>query len=69
MGANAATASTRRSASFVSTSRGTAAMSTISINMTALPSMTGMAARTPTSPSPSTAVPLVTTATVSPTEV
>ncbi len=44
-------------------------MSTISIRMTHLPSMTGMAALTPTSPRPSTAVPLVTTATVSATDV
>ena len=53
----------------MSTNTGMALMSATCIRMTALPSMTGIEARTPTSSSPSTAAPLEMTATVFPTEV
>ncbi len=63
------TVCTNASGSRVSTNTGMALMSATCIRMTALPSMTGIEARTPTSSSPSTAAPLEMTATVFPTEV
>ena len=52
------------SVSVVSRQIGNASMSANRLNSAALPSMTGSAASGPMSPSPSTAVPSVTTATV-----
>ena len=52
------------SGSFVSRATGQASTLPNCLNRTALPSMTGMAADGPMSPSPKTAVPSVTTATV-----
>ena len=63
VGASRRTASMTCSGSFVSRQMGNASTPPNSLNRMALPSMTGMAAAAPISPSPSTAVPLVTTAT------
>ena len=54
------------STSFVSRQIGQASTPPNSLNSIALPSITGIAASGPMSPSPSTAVPSVTTATVLP---
>ena len=64
LGARRATVSTISSTSVVSRHSGTASICAKVLNSTALPSITGMAAAGPMSPSPSTAVPSVTTATV-----
>ncbi len=61
-----AIASTSSSTVPVSMHTGTASMSPKCLNSTALPSITGIAARGPMSPSPRTAVPSVMTATVLP---
>ncbi len=63
-GASARTISTMASGSLVSRQIGTASTFANVLNSTALPSITGIAPRGPMSPSPSTAVPSVTTATV-----
>ena len=63
-GAIAAMISTSRAGSFSSIRIGTAFNPTSAANSAALPSMTGRPASAPMSPRPSTAVPLVTTATV-----
>ena len=65
-GASAFTTPRSRPASFVSRQIGHASTPPNSLNSIALPSITGMAASGPISPSPSTAVPSVTTATVLP---
>ena len=62
-GASAATISTIRSVSLVSSTIGTASRPANSLNRQALPSITGSEADGPMSPSPSTAVPSETTAT------
>ena len=59
-----ATASTISSTVPVSMHTGTASTSAKCLKSTALPSITGIAASGPTAPSPSTAVPSLTTATV-----
>ncbi len=63
-GAMSLTALTISSGSFVSRQIGNASTSANSLNRTALPSITGIAASGPMSPSPRTAVPSETTATV-----
>ena len=63
-GAIAFTVATISSTSFVARQMGQASTPPNSLNSIALPSMTGRAASGPMSPSPSTAVPSVTTATV-----
>ncbi len=63
-GEMAFTMDTISSASVVSRQIGKASMSPKRLNSAALPSMTGIAASGPMLPSPSTAVPSVTTATV-----
>ena len=63
-GAMCVTACTISSGSLVSRQIGKASTSANSLNRHALPSITGIAARGPMSPSPSTAVPSETTATV-----
>ena len=63
VGSSAATMSTKRSMSVSSTSRSNTSMPANFLNRTALPSITGLEARGPILPSPSTAVPLVITAT------
>jgi hypothetical protein len=63
-GAIAATVRTISSTSLVARQTGQASMPPNSLNRTAFPSITGIAASGPMSPSPSTAVPSVTTATV-----
>ena len=63
VGSNRATVSTKRSGSRSSISMSNTSMSANFLNSTALPSMTGLLARLPMAPSPSTAVPLVITAT------
>ena len=64
LGASRTTVSTISSASLVSRQIGTASTPPNCLKSTALPSITGIAARGPMSPSPRTAVPSVTTATV-----
>ena len=64
VGASSFTAWTISSGSFVSRQIGNASTSPNSLNSIALPSMTGIAARGPMSPRPSTALPSVTTATL-----
>ena len=64
VGAIRITVSTISSVSLVSRQIGKASTSANSLNSIALPSITGMAASGPMSPSPSTAVPSETTATV-----
>ena len=64
VGAIAETTATISSGSFVSRQIGNASTPANSLNSIALPSITGIAARGPMSPSPRTAVPSVTTATV-----
>ena len=63
-GAIASTVAMIRSVSFVSRQIGQASTPPNSLNSCALPSITGIAAAGPMSPSPSTALPSVTTATV-----
>ncbi len=63
-GAIASTAATISSTSFVASAIGQASTPPNSLNRSALPSITGIAASGPMSPSPSTALPSVTTATV-----
>ena len=63
VGSRRATASTKRSTSVVSSSRSKQSTFANFLNSTALPSMTGFEASAPIAPSPSTAVPLVMTAT------
>ncbi len=63
VGSRAATMSTSRSTFFSFTSISKTSILANFLNNTALPSITGLAARGPMSPSPSTAVPLETTAT------
>ena len=63
LGAIRATVSTISSTSVVSRTSGTASTPPKSLNSSALPSITGSAARGPMSPSPRTAVPSDTTAT------
>ena len=63
-GANAVTAATISSGSCVARQIGTASTPANRLNSTALPSITGIAARGPMLPRPSTAEPSVTTATV-----
>ena len=63
-GAIAFTIATISSGSFVSRQSGHASTPPNSLNRSALPSITGIAASGPMSPSPSTAVPSETTATV-----
>ena len=63
-GAIAVTAATISSVSFVARQIGHASTEPNSLNSIALPSITGIAASGPISPSPSTAVPSLTTATV-----
>ena len=63
-GAIASTAATIASGSLVLRQIGQASMPPNSLNSSALPSITGIAAAGPISPSPSTALPSVTTATV-----
>ena len=63
-GANAVTTDTISSTSWVSRQIGTASTPPNCLNSTALPSITGIAARGPMLPRPSTADPSVTTATV-----
>ena len=63
VGSSAATMSTKRSGSGSSTSMSKTSMPANFLNRTALPSITGLAASGPMLPSPSTAVPLVTTPT------
>jgi hypothetical protein len=69
LGASAATVATTWSTSVVARQIGTASMPANRLNSSALPSMTGMAAAGPISPSPRTAVPSLTTATVLATQV
>ncbi len=69
LGASRATVSMISSVSVVARHSGTASTPPNSLNSTALPSITGMAAAGPMSPRPSTAVPSVTTATVFGTQV
>ncbi|MNC00802.1 hypothetical protein D3C75_481380 [compost metagenome] len=64
VGASALTTAIISSVFFVSRQIGTASTSANCLNSAAFPSMTGMAARGPMSPSPSTAVPSLITATV-----
>ena len=64
VGAIRRTASTIRSGSWVSRQIGKASIAANSLNSIALPSITGIAASGPMSPSPSTAEPSETTATV-----
>ena len=64
VGASAATISTSWSTSVVARHSGTASMFAKCLNSNAFPSITGIAASGPTSPSPSTAAPSETTATV-----
>ena len=64
VGAIAFTVATISSGSFVSRQIGNASTSANSLKSIALPSITGIAASGPMSPSPSTAVPSETTATV-----
>ena len=66
VGANARTMPTISSTSVVSRQSGNASTPANSLNSIALPSMTGIAASGPMSPSPSTAVPSETTATMLP---
>ena len=66
VGAAAFTNAMISSTSFVSTQSGNASTSANSLKSSALPSITGIAASGPMSPSPSTAVPSDTTATVLP---
>ncbi len=63
VGSSAATTSTNLSTSVSFSSRSNTSMSANFLNRQALPSMTGLPARGPMAPSPSTAVPLVMTAT------
>ena len=63
VGSSAATTSMKRAESVASTSRSNTSMSANFLNRQALPSMTGLPASGPMLPRPSTAVPLVTTAT------
>ena len=63
VGSSAATISTILSTSSASSSMSKTSMPANFLNRTALPSITGLAARGPIAPRPSTAVPLVTTAT------
>ena len=65
-GAIASTTSTMRSVSWVSRQMGHASMSANRLNSAALPSITGSAAPGPMFPSPRTADPSVTTATLLP---
>ncbi len=69
VGAIAFTASTNSSTSVLSTSMSKTSMSANALNRRALPSITGLPASAPMSPSPRTAVPLLTTATRLPFEV
>ncbi len=64
LGSSRATASTKASTPVSSTSRSTVSMPENFLNSAALPSITGLEASAPILPSPSTAVPLVITATV-----
>ena len=66
VGAAAFTNATISSTSLVSMHSGNASTPANSLNSSALPSITGIAATGPMSPSPSTAVPSETTATVLP---
>ena len=66
VGATALTKATISSTSLVSRHSGKASTPANSLNSIALPSITGIAAAGPMSPSPSTAVPSETTATVLP---
>ena len=66
VGAAALTNATISSTSFVARQSGNASTPANSLNSIALPSITGIAASGPMSPSPSTAVPSETTATVLP---
>ena len=66
VGAAAVTKATISSTSVVSMQSGKASTSANSLNSSALPSITGIAASGPMSPSPSTAVPSETTATMLP---
>ena len=63
VGSSAATTSTMRSTSLASISMSNTSMPANFLNRTALPSITGLPASGPILPSPSTAVPLVTTPT------
>ena len=63
VGSSAATMSTKRSTSRASISRSKTSMPANFLNRTALPSITGLEASGPILPRPSTAVPLVITAT------
>ena len=63
VGSSAAMMSTRRSTFFSLISMSNTSMPANFLNRTPLPSITGLAASGPMSPRPSTAVPLVTTAT------
>jgi hypothetical protein len=63
VGSRAAIISTSLSGSRSSSSRSNTSIPANFLNSTALPSMTGLAARGPIAPSPSTAVPLVITPT------
>ena len=63
VGSSAATASMNLAGSFASTSMSNTSMSANFLNRQPLPSITGLAASGPMSPRPSTAVPLVITAT------
>ena len=69
VGAMALTVSTKPSTSILSTSMSKTSMSANALNSRPFPSITGLAARGPMSPSPRTAVPLLTTATRLPFEV
>ena len=63
VGAISCTVRTISSVSWLSISMSNTSMSANRLNRTALPSITGLAASGPRLPSPSTAVPLLTTAT------
>ena len=63
VGSSAFTTSQKRSISLASTSRSKTSMSANFLKRTPLPSMTGLPARAPMSPRPSTAVPFEITAT------
>ncbi len=63
VGSSAATTSTKRAGSLASTSMSNTSMPANFLNRTALPSITGLPARAPMLPRPSTAVPLLMTAT------
>ena len=69
VGSSARTIAARRSGSASFTSMSKQSMLANFLNRTALPSITGFEARGPMLPSPSTAVPLLTTATRFPREV